>query len=59
MAALRSICYQTRDLLECLLSDTELKRNDFTIRVDGGMSKNKSYDAIIIGYHSSKKLKGP
>ena len=40
MAALKSICYQTRDLLECLLNDTELKRNDFTIRVDGGMSKN-------------------
>ncbi len=40
MAALKSICYQTRDLLECLLSDTVLKRNDFTIRVDGGMSKN-------------------
>ena len=40
MAALKSICYQTRDLLECLLHDTELKRNDFTIRVDGGMSKN-------------------
>ena len=40
MAALKSICYQTRDLLECLLNDTKLKRNDFTIRVDGGMSKN-------------------
>ena len=40
MAALKSICYQTRDLLECLLKDTELNRNDFTIRVDGGMSKN-------------------
>ncbi len=40
MAALRSVCYQTRDLLECLLNDSELKRNDFTIRVDGGMSKN-------------------
>ncbi len=40
MAALKSICYQTRDLLECLLSDTKLKRDDFTIRVDGGMSKN-------------------
>ncbi len=40
MAALKSICYQTRDLVECLLKDTELKRNDFTIRVDGGMSKN-------------------
>ncbi len=40
MAALKSICYQTRDLLECLLNDTELKRSDFTIRVDGGMSKN-------------------
>ncbi len=40
MAALKSICYQTRDLLECLLNDTELNRNDFTIRVDGGMSKN-------------------
>ncbi len=40
MAALKSICYQTRDLIECLLKDTELKRNDFTIRVDGGMSKN-------------------
>ncbi len=40
MAALKSICYQTRDLLECLLNDTKLKRSDFTIRVDGGMSKN-------------------
>ena len=40
MAALKSICYQTRDLLECLLNDTEVNRDDFTIRVDGGMSKN-------------------
>ena len=40
MAALRSICFQTRDLFECLLSDTKLKRNEFIIRVDGGMSKN-------------------
>jgi glycerol kinase len=40
MAALKSVCYQTRDLLECLLNDSEIKRNDFTIRVDGGMSKN-------------------
>ncbi len=40
MAALKSVCYQTRDLFECLVSDTELKRSDFTIRVDGGMSKN-------------------
>ncbi len=40
MAALKSVCYQTRDLLECLLNDTEVKRNEFTMRVDGGMSKN-------------------
>ena len=40
LAALKSICFQTRDLFECLLKDTALKRNKFSLRVDGGMSKN-------------------
>ena len=40
LAALKSICFQTRDLFECLLKDTALNRNKFSLRVDGGMSKN-------------------
>ncbi len=40
MAALKSICFQTRDLFECLLNDSNLTREQFTIRVDGGMTTN-------------------
>ncbi len=40
MAALKSICFQTRDLFQCLLNDTNLPREKFIIRVDGGMTKN-------------------
>ncbi len=40
MAALKSICFQTRDLFECLLNDTNFKREKFVIRVDGGMTRN-------------------
>ena len=40
MAALKSICFQTRDLFECLLNDSNLSREKFIIRVDGGMTNN-------------------
>ena len=40
MAALKSICFQTRDLFECLLNDSNLTREKFIIRVDGGMTSN-------------------
>jgi len=40
MAALKSICFQTRDLFECLLKDTNYTREKFVIRVDGGMTRN-------------------
>ncbi len=40
MAALKSICFQTRDLFECLLNDSHLTRDKIIIRVDGGMTSN-------------------
>ena len=40
MAGLKSICYQTRDLFECLLNDTNFTREKFVIRADGGMTRN-------------------
>ena len=40
MAALKSVCFQTRDLFECLLNDSNLTREKFIIRVDGGMTSN-------------------
>ena len=40
LAALKSICFQTRDLFECFKTDTSRPIADFVVRVDGGMSKN-------------------
>ena len=40
LAALKSICFQTKDLFTCLIKDTGLETKDFVIRVDGGMSSN-------------------
>ena len=40
LAALKSICFQTKDLFNCLIKDTGIETKDFVMRVDGGMSKN-------------------
>ena len=40
IAALKSICFQTKDLFTCLIKDTGLETKDFVMRVDGGMSRN-------------------
>ena len=40
LAALKSICFQTRDLFECFKTDTGRPIASFEVRVDGGMSKN-------------------
>ena len=40
LAALKSICFQTKDLFTCLIKDTGLETKDFVMRVDGGMSSN-------------------
>ena len=40
LAALKSICFQTRDLFECFKIDTGRPIASFEVRVDGGMSKN-------------------
>ena len=40
LAALKSICFQTRDLFECFQIDANRSISDFIVRVDGGMSKN-------------------
>ncbi len=37
-AGLQSVCYQTRDLQDCLLADTSIRTE--TLRVDGGMVGN-------------------
>ena len=52
LAALKSICFQTRDLFECFKTDTSKPIADFVVRVDGGMSKNNlmmQYLADILG----------
>ena len=52
LAALKSICFQTKDLFCCLLKDIEFKDSDFVMRVDGGMSRNNlmmQYLSDILG----------
>ena len=52
LAALKSICFQTKDLLNCLIKDTGIEANNFVMRVDGGMSKNNfmmQYLSDILG----------
>ena len=40
LAGLKSICFQTEDLFNCLIKDTGMETKDFVMRVDGGMSRN-------------------
>ena len=40
LAALKSICFQTKDLFNCILEDSRITQSDFIMRVDGGMSQN-------------------
>jgi len=40
LAALKSICFQTKDLFNCILEDSRITQSDFVMRVDGGMSQN-------------------
>ena len=40
MEAMKSICFQTKDLFDCLIKDTGMENKDFVMRVDGGMSRN-------------------
>jgi glycerol kinase len=52
LAALKSICFQTKDLFNCLIKDTGTETKDFVMRVDGGMSKNNfmmQYLSDILG----------
>ena len=52
LAALKSICFQTKDLFNCLIKDTGIETNNFVMRVDGGMSKNNfmmQYLSDILG----------
>ena len=52
LAALKSICFQTKDLFNCLIKDTGLETKDFVMRVDGGMSRNNllmQYLSDILG----------
>ena len=39
-AALKSVCFQSKDLLLCFLKDSQIDANSMTMKVDGGMSKN-------------------
>ena len=39
-AALKSVCFQSKDLLLCFLKDSQIDTNSMTMKVDGGMSKN-------------------
>ena len=39
-AALKSVCFQSKDLLLCFLKDSLIDENSMTMKVDGGMSKN-------------------
>jgi len=52
LAALKSICFQTKDLFNCLIKDTGTETKDFVMRVDGGMSRNNlmmQYLSDILG----------
>ena len=52
LAALKSICFQTKDLFTCLIKDTGTETKDFVMRVDGGMSRNNlmmQYLSDILG----------
>ena len=40
LAALKSICFQSKDLLLSFLKDTHIDSYSMTMKVDGGMSKN-------------------
>ena len=40
LAALKSVCFQSKDLLQCFLMDAHIDSYSMTMKVDGGMSKN-------------------
>ncbi len=47
-AALESIAYQTRDVLEAMEEDSNIDLQE--LRVDGGAVANNFFNAISIGY---------
>jgi len=52
LASLKSICFQTKDLFNCLIKDTGIETKDLIMRVDGGMSRNNlmmQYLSDILG----------
>ena len=60
LAALESIGFQTRDLLEAMIKDVEgMKIGHVKLRVDGGMSASKKKAKVFLKLSLKLLMEGP